>query len=146
MSENQRRQLVERVDGLQAHNNERCDHQIKAKMHERLATKNTCCRARGSREVMNQTQMRIRKGDRPANYSSAMGTESLRRRGSEVMPSSRTSSVGGLLFDASSLLVHALRKILIPHSTTTMADTSVAAVNTLSKEATLILLSASQPH
>jgi hypothetical protein len=27
-----------------------------------------------------------------------------------------------------------------------MADTSVAAVNTLSKEATLILLSASQPH
>jgi hypothetical protein len=35
---------------------------------------------------------------------------------------------------------------LIPHSTTTMADTSVAAVNTLSKEATLILLSASQPH
>ena len=88
----------------------------------------------------------IRKGDRPANSWSAIGRESLRRRGSEVMPSSRTSSVGGLLFDASSLLVHALRKILIPHSTTTMADTSVAAVNTLSKEATLILLSASQPH
>jgi hypothetical protein len=35
---------------------------------------------------------------------------------------------------------------LIPHSTTTMADTSVATANTLSKEATLILLSASQPH
>jgi hypothetical protein len=36
-------------------------------------------------------------------------------------------------------------KILIPHSTTTMADINVAAVNTLSKEATLILLSASHP-
>jgi hypothetical protein len=36
-------------------------------------------------------------------------------------------------------------KILIPHSTTTMADTSVAAVNTLSKEATLMTLSASHP-
>jgi hypothetical protein len=35
---------------------------------------------------------------------------------------------------------------LIPHSTTTIADTSVATANTLSKEATLILLSASQPH
>jgi hypothetical protein len=36
-------------------------------------------------------------------------------------------------------------KILIPHSTTTMADISVAAVNTLSKEATLMTLSASYP-
>jgi hypothetical protein len=36
-------------------------------------------------------------------------------------------------------------KILIPHSTTTMADTSVAAVNTLSKEATLMTHSASYP-
>ena len=36
-------------------------------------------------------------------------------------------------------------KILIPHSTTTMADTKVAAVNTLSKEATLMTLSASYP-
>jgi hypothetical protein len=37
--ENERGQLVERVDGLQAHDNERCDHQIKAKMHGRIATK-----------------------------------------------------------------------------------------------------------
>jgi len=145
MLENQRGQLVQRVDGLQAHDNERYDHQIKAKMHEGLATK-IILASRGLRKVVNQTQCASVKGDRPANYSSAIGTESLRRRGSEVMPSSRTSSFGGLLFDASSLLVHALRKILIPHSTTTMADTSVAAVNTLSKEATLILLSASQPH
>jgi hypothetical protein len=34
---------------------------------------------------------------------------------------------------------------LIPHSTMTMANTSVATANTLSKEATLILLSASSP-
>ena len=102
--------------------------------------------ARGSRKVVNQIQCASEKDGRPANHSQAIGIESLRRRGSEVMPSSRTSSVGGLLFDASSLLVHAPRKILISHSNTTMADTSVAAVNTLSKEATLILLSASQPH
>jgi hypothetical protein len=51
--ENQRGQLVERVDGLQAHNNERHDHQIKAKMHEGLATK-IILAARGSRKVMNQ--------------------------------------------------------------------------------------------
>src|SRR5437879_6550412 len=44
------------------------------------------------------------------------------------------------------LSVHVPWKILSPHSTTTMTDTSVAAVNTLSKEATLILLSASQPR
>ena len=42
----------------------------------------------------------------------------------------------GLLFDASFLSAYTLRKILIPHSTTTMADTSVATANTLSKEAT----------
>jgi hypothetical protein len=41
--------------------------------------------------------------------------------------------------------VHTPWKILIPHSTTTMANTSVATANTLSKEATLILLSASSP-
>jgi hypothetical protein len=35
----ERGQLIERVDDLQAHKNERCDHQIKAKMHEELATK-----------------------------------------------------------------------------------------------------------
>ena len=61
------------------------------------------------------------------------------------MPSSWTYS-GGLLFDANFLSVHTLRKILIPHNTTTMADTSVATANTLSKEATLILVSASQPR
>ena len=143
--ENERGQLVERVDGHQAHKDERDDHQIEAKMHEGLAAKCFLPRVQIA-QGREPNSVGIRKGDRPANYSSAIGRESLRRRGSEVMPSSRTSSVGGLLFDASFLLVHAPRKILIPHSTTTMADTSVAAVNTLSKEATLILLSASQPH
>lgn len=52
----------------------------------------------------------------------------------------------GLLSRRGLLRVHAPWKTLIPHSTTMMADTSVATANTLSKEATLILLSASQPH
>jgi hypothetical protein len=64
----------------------------------------------------------------------------------EGMRSSRTFSIEGLLFDASVLPVHVPSKILIPHSTTTMADIRVAAVNTLSMEATLIPLSASQPR
>jgi hypothetical protein len=78
------------------------------------------------------------------NASSATGTEGFRRRGSDAFVANLFLD-GGLLFDAF-LPVHAPWKILIPHSTTTMADTSVAAVNTLSKEATLILLSASQPR
>src|ERR1700730_6206067 len=109
---------------------------------------NASCRACRSRKVVKPNSVGIRKDDRPAKLF--VGNWNRKppppQKGSEVMPSSRTSSVGGLLFDASSLLVHAPRKILIPHSTTTMADTSVAAVNTLSNEATLILLSASQPH
>jgi len=77
--------------------------------------------------------------------SSATGTEGFRRRGSDAIVANLFVA-RGLLFDASFLPVHAPWKILIPHSTTTMADTSVAAVNTLSKEATLMLLSASQPR
>jgi hypothetical protein len=37
--ENEGGQLVERIDGLQTHKNERRDYQIKAKMHEGLATR-----------------------------------------------------------------------------------------------------------
>src|SRR4030088_1614553 len=40
---------------------------------------------------------------------------------------------------------HTLRYSLIAHTTTTMANTSVATANTFSKEATLISLSASSP-
>ena len=75
----------------------------------------------------------------------ATGTEGLRRRGSDALVASLFLS-GGLCSDESFLPAHMPWKILIPHSTTTMADTSVAAVNTLSKEATLMLLSASQPR
>ena len=89
--------------------------------------------------------MRVEKDDHPANYSSAIETEGLRRRGSDAFVANLFLA-GGLLFDVRFLLGHAPWKILIPHSTTTMADTSVAAVNTLSKEATLIPLSASQPR
>jgi|SRR3954447_3233356 hypothetical protein len=77
--------------------------------------------------------------------SYSTGTEGLRRRGSHALVASLFLS-GGLCFDESFPSAHMPWKILIPHSTTTMADTSVAAVNTLSKEATLILLSASQPR
>jgi hypothetical protein len=37
--ENERDQLIERVDSLQAHQDQRCDHQVKAEMHEELAIK-----------------------------------------------------------------------------------------------------------
>jgi hypothetical protein len=136
--------LVERVDRLQANQNQRYDHQIKAEMHEGLAIKCFSPRARIAR-TRESNPVRIGKDDRPANYSSAIAKKKA-SAAAEVMLSSRTPSVGGLLFDASFLFVHAPWKILIPHNTTTMADTSVAAVNTLSMEATLILLSASQPH
>src|SRR5580698_3800150 len=97
---------------------------------------NASRRARGrSRKSANRTQCASE--NRPANYSPAFGTESLRRRGSNAFVANlfgRRSLVRRQL-----LLVHAPQKILIPHSTTTMADTSVAAVSTFSMEATLIL-------
>ena len=46
VSDNERDQLIERVDDLQAHQDESCDHQIKAEMHEELATKCLLPRAR----------------------------------------------------------------------------------------------------
>jgi hypothetical protein len=67
-----------------------------------------------------------------------MGTEGLRRRGSDAVVANLFLP-GGLLVDASCLPVYVPWKIFSPHNTTTMADISVAAVNTLSKEATLIL-------
>jgi hypothetical protein len=87
----------------------------------------------------------VGKEERPTNSSSAIGTEGLRRRGSDAVVANLFLA-GGLSVDASCLPVYVPWKIFNPHNTTTMADTSVAAVNTLSKEATLILLSASQPH
>jgi hypothetical protein len=46
--ENERRQLIERIDHLQADEKERCDHQIRAKMHESLKP-NVRCGPRRSR-------------------------------------------------------------------------------------------------
>ena len=57
----------------------------------------------------------------------------------EAIPFSRTPSWPEALFDASYCYINAPWKIFIPHSTTTMAASNVAAVNT-SKEATLIHL------
>jgi hypothetical protein len=74
-----------------------------------------------------------------------MRTRGLRRRGVDAFVASLFLA-GGLLFDASFLLVHASQRILIPHNTTIMADTNVAADSTFSMEATLIPVSASQPR
>ncbi len=42
VSQNQASQLIERVSNLHAHQNERCDHEIKTKMHEGLAPNISC--------------------------------------------------------------------------------------------------------
>jgi hypothetical protein len=101
--ENQRSQLVERVDRLEAHQNERYDHQIKAKMHEGVATKCflPCARiAQGREPNSGRVERAI------ARRTSRRQLEQKASAAAEVMPSSRTSSVGGLLFDASSLFVY----------------------------------------
>lgn len=85
--------------------------------------------------------IRVGRDEPPAKDSSATKKKGLRRRGSDAFE----AFVAGPLLDRRSLvrlqpaLLHTPWKILIPHSTMTMASTSVAAVSTLSKEATLIL-------
>ena len=57
---------------------------------------NASCPARGSRKAVNQTRCVLEKGNRPANYLPAIGTESFRRRGSDafvVNPFARRSLV-----------------------------------------------------
>ena len=78
----------------------------------------------------------VTKGNAPSSVSQKK-QQGFRRRGRDAFVANLP--FGGLLLDASFLPVHAPRKILIPHSTITMADTSVATANTLSTEATLIL-------
>jgi hypothetical protein len=124
--ENEQRQLIKRIGDFEAHQNQRCDHQIKAEMHERLETKYFRGQRRSRVRGRQQNSLRVGTRERPAILPHVTGTEGLRRRGG--VPSAQMPW-----------------KILIPHSTTTMADTSVAAVNTLSKEATLMTLSASYP-
>ena len=84
--------------------------------------------------------IRVGRDEPPAKDSSATKKKGLRRRGSDAFE----AVVAGPLLDRRSLVrrqrpAHTPWKILIPHSTMTMANTSVAAVSTLSKEATLIL-------
>ena len=119
--------MIKRISDFEAHQNQGCDHQIKAEMHEKLETKYfvACGRCRA------KTKLTCVSGTRASNATIAStGTRGLRRRGS--VPSVH-------------MPYQMPWKILIPHSTTTMADTNVAAVNTLSKEATLMTLSASYP-
>lgn len=134
-----RGQLVERVKNFQPHENERCDHQIITKMHAGLET-NAFRGPCGSRARPSTKLDTRRKGQAPAKDSSATKKKGLRRRGSDAFD----AFVTGPLLDRRSLVrrqrpAHTPWKILIPHSTMTMASTSVAAVSTLSKEATLIL-------
>src|SRR4029450_5342038 len=51
-----RSQLVERVKNFQPHENERCDHQIIAKMHAGLATNALSRPVRIARQAVNQTR------------------------------------------------------------------------------------------
>ena len=142
--ESEHRQLIERVNRLKADQEKRCDHEIIAEMHRRACNRRLLA-ARGNRAgtVTKRGAQRTTPspGEIPAGDNDRKASAA-----AEVMRSSRTSSTGGLLFDASFVPVHVPWKILSPHNTTTMADIRVAAVNTLSMEATLIPLSASQPR
>jgi len=114
-------------------------------MHEGYETKQTNSRA-DLAPGYEPNSLRIGKNERPATLiAGEKQQKGFRRRGSDAVVVS-LFSIGGFWFDASFPSVHAPWKILIPHNTTTMASISVAAVNTLSKEATLMLLSASQPR
>jgi hypothetical protein len=142
--ESEHRQLIERVNRLKADQEKRSDHEIIAEMHRRACNRRLLA-ARGNRAgtVTKRGAQRTTPspGEIPAGDNDRKASAA-----AEVMRSSRTSSTGGLLFDASFVPVHVPWKILSPHNTTTMADIRVAAVNTLSMEATLIPLSASQPR
>ena len=137
--QHEHRQLIQRIGHFEANQNQRRDHQIKAEMHLGLETRlsQPAPGANQIRDVPEHQRVRLFLWRR-------MEQKGFRRRGSGAFVASLFLS-GGLCFDANILSVQMPWKILIPHSTTTMADTSVAAVNTLSKEATLIVLSASYP-
>jgi hypothetical protein len=69
--ENERGQLIERIDDVQAHENKRYDHQIKAKMMRDL--KPTASRSRA--DLVQGRKVSVGKDERPANSSTAIGTE-----------------------------------------------------------------------
>jgi hypothetical protein len=83
--ENEAGQLIERVDDLETNESERCDHQIIAKMHERLETK--CC----SRTARNPEP----NSDALKRTNTRQTLRQLKQKASaaaEVTPLSRTSS------------------------------------------------------
>jgi hypothetical protein len=61
LSENKTRELVERIANLDAHQNERCDHQIEAEMHGSLEPNIPCGRA--EIEAAGRTANSVRVGD-----------------------------------------------------------------------------------
>jgi hypothetical protein len=124
-------ELIERVGQLQAHDNKGRDHQICAEMHEEVKPKISFCLVDGAaklrtlqRWVRCLTNPAFLKRNLPPPRKYCLCREPLLARKSLVR--------------RQLLLTHVPWKIFTPHSTTTMANTSVAAVNT-SKEATLIL-------
>jgi len=98
--------LIERVNDLDAHENERSDHQIEAKMHERVETKKLPLARADLAKAVNQIQYASERASGPVNSVSATGTEGFRRRGSDAFVANLFLA-GGLLFDASFLPVHA---------------------------------------
>jgi hypothetical protein len=80
--ENQRRQLIKRVSGLQSEQNKSCNHHVEAEMHEALAT--NCLLWRVDRRLgCEPNSTRNGKHDRPEN-TPARRTESFRRRGRDA--------------------------------------------------------------
>ena len=71
--ENERGQLIERVNDLDAHENERCDHQIEAKMHERFETKKLPLARADLAKAVNQIQYASERASGPVNSVSATG-------------------------------------------------------------------------
>jgi hypothetical protein len=99
-------QLIERVNGLKAHENKRRVHQIKIEMHQRLETK---CFLRPRADIARgrkPNSVRVGKGERPAKASPAKETEGFRRRGSDGFVANLFLA-GGFVFDDSCLPVYA---------------------------------------
>src|SRR5438270_3176124 len=79
-SENEQRQLIKRVGDFEADQNQRCDHQIKAEMHERLKTRYfAACADFAPDTPTTRTVFRDTRALAIPSYST--GTEGLRRRG-----------------------------------------------------------------
>src|SRR4051812_6576354 len=126
-------QLIERVKNFQPHEHECCDHQIITKMHAGLETNTFRGAGRITRQAVNQTRYASEGTSPRRKIRRQLIKKGLRRRGSDAFE----AFVAGPLLDRRSLVrrqrpAHTPWKILIPHSTMTMASTSVAAVSTLS--------------